>query len=135
MAVITPTTVMGEQARDASVKKQQTAQPHIESGIKFGKIKEVAGDRKMVVLTDSATKKPMFSGQPVMLGHPVRFITDFYGTVKKGMEVLVFYQGNSGNPAFACAFIIGEENESGPNKTRLPNTASQGFGSVLMEPM
>jgi len=130
---IAPTTSLGEASRLSDVSEQAKSQSHDEVSWIEGKIKSVNETRRVVQVADKARGVTLFGGQWIPLAHSVHEIIDRFGQVRIGMEVLVLYSGKSGAAVNAYAWIIGEEDESGPNKDLAENDIPQGFNTVLME--
>ena len=130
---ISPTTTLGEKSRSAGLTEQRSSQPHSESDWMEGKIKAVDKKRKVVKVADKIRGNDLFGGAWIPLGHSVHDILDRFGTNRLGMEVMVFYKGKLGTPVSALAFIVGEEDESGPNKDLVANDVAQAFHNILME--
>jgi hypothetical protein len=124
---------MGETSRQARVKGQESGQAHNEVGFLVGQIASIDKQKKAITAIHPESKNKLCRGMQITLGHTVHDIVDRFGTIRVGMEVLIFYQGNKDNPAAARAFIIGEEDELGPNQLLALNNIAQGFHNVLME--
>jgi len=126
---------MGEKSRAGGLSSQKSSQSHSEIDFAEGRIKAVDNKRRVIQVADKARGNNLFGGQWIRLGHSVHEIVDRFGKVRLGMEVIVFYKGKLGAPASAYAFIVGEEDESGPNKDLSENNMAQGFHNILMENM
>lgn len=131
--VMTPTTSSGEKARSLGVEQQKTAQSHTEMNWSEGRVKAADQKRRVIKVGEPKTGNDLFGGRWIPLAHSVHEIVDRFGKIRKGMEVFVLYRGKAGAPTSAYAWIIGEEDESGPNKDLAENNMAQGFHNILME--
>lgn len=132
MTVKAATTSLGEARRQGQVKEQTAAQSHDELNWFTGRIKRVNETRRLIIVS-RADEGTSFGGDEnwVTLAHSVREIVERFGTIRKGMEVLVFYQGKPGAKNKAFAFVIGEEDETGPSKDLHENDMRLGFSTIL----
>ena len=133
MAAITS---LGESRRQAKQLEQSASQPHTELGWFTGRIKKVHETKRLVVVS-RADEGTSFGGDDnwVTLAHSIDEIVQRFGTIRKGMEVLVFFQGKAGGTNKAYALIISGEDETGPSKTMHKNDMSLGFNAILIEPL
>ena len=136
MAVKAATTSLGEARRQGEVQAQTAAQSHSELDWFTGRIKAIHETRRLVIVS-RADEGTSFGGDEnwITLVHDVQEIVGRFGTVRPGMEVLVIYQGKAGGRNKAFAWIIGEEDETGPNQDMLENDIPLGFNAILIEPL
>jgi hypothetical protein len=128
------TTVFGEMQRQSNQRALSTGQVHNQVGFNIGKIIKVDLKRRLVQVAHMDGTIMFGNKTWIDLAHSTHDIVANWGTVRVGMEVVVFWQGNKGSPAIAKAIITGIEQETGPNTDFSENAMAQGFHNILMEP-
>ena len=100
----------------------------------LGRIAKVHDERRLVQVVRDG-EGTVYGGDQfwVTLMHRVHEIVDQFGQVREGMQVFVFTTGTRGGATMAYAYIIGDEDESGPSKTLALNDMERGFHGVIME--
>lgn len=123
-----PTTVSAEKSRKTS--QEIGSFPGLQEGIRqtYGIISEVHPNKPQVkaYADDGST---IAGDRFIPLAHSVSDIVERFGTVRKGMRVLVTYSGPDGS--HANAMIIGVEGERSQDTVRLQNEIKTGLFEVF----
>jgi len=119
-----------EHNRQANQQSLGLAQQYSETNWLTGVITDSHASARMIKAM-SPESGPLLAGRWITLIHSVREICERWGEIRNGFSVLVMYRGHAGGACEAWAWIIGDENEYGPNMGKVVNDIPMGFGTSL----
>ncbi len=120
--VISPTTKIG--GFNKNVEQGLSAFPGLHEGVRqiFGKISKVHQQKPLIKATDDQGSS-IANDNWIPLNHSPGEIISSFGTIRRGMRVLVSYVGPDG--AGANATIVGDEQQKHSDVPMLPNEVKQ----------
>ena len=126
--IILPTTEHAERIR--STESGIASYPGMHEGVRqeYGTIFDIHAERRMIrAFADDGS--PIANGRFVPLNHGSLEIAERWGTIRKGMRVLINFTGPDGSRANAT--ITELENERNLNKPFSSNTAQRGLFRIF----